>query len=188
MKILGGMFRGRNFFMPADIRPTQDVVRKAIFDTIGQHLEGFTFLDLFAGSGALGLEAVSRQAKRVLFVEKDPLCVRTISESLVALDAKYQDYSAYSFFVMNADAFAAVKDLHNRREKFDIIFADPPFDVELAKKILKLLSAYDIVHPNSLLIIQHGKREILPEVEGRFSRVREKKYGVSYVSIYQSEE
>ena len=64
MKIIGGKFKNRNFYMPATIRPTQNMLRKALFDIIGQDFEGLTFLDLFAGSGAMGLEALSRGAKR----------------------------------------------------------------------------------------------------------------------------
>ncbi|HPB69263.1 MAG TPA: RsmD family RNA methyltransferase, partial [Candidatus Omnitrophota bacterium] len=70
MKILTGSYRGRNFYMPADIRPTQNVARKAIFDLIGHDLSGLTVLDLYAGSGALGLEALSLGASKVTFVEK----------------------------------------------------------------------------------------------------------------------
>lgn len=187
MKIIAGTLKGRNFYMPAGIRPTQDLVRKAIFDTIGNDLAGFSFLDLFSGSGALGLEAISRGAKKVIFVEKNMLCANTINENLKTLGIDYHDYSEYAYFVMNADAFVAAKDLNRRKEKFDIIFADPPYGADLAKKILKDLVGYDIVHPNSLIIMQHDKHEILPESLGRFLRVRERKYGTSRISIYKSE-
>lgn len=187
MKIIAGTLKGKNFYMPSGIRPTQDVVRKAIFDTIGNDLKGFSLLDLFAGSGAVGLEAISRGAQKVIFIEKNMHCADTINENLKALGADQHDYGEYAYFVMNADAFAAAKGLHRRKETFDIIFADPPFGADLAKKILKDLVGYDIVHRNSLLIIQHEKREILPESSGRFLRVRERKYGSSRISIYQSE-
>ena len=171
--------------MPARVRPTQGIVRKALFDIIGQDLEGVTFLDLFAGSGAVGLEAISRNAKRILFVEGDARCASIIQENLSTLKIDSFEHPHPSFFVMNKDAFVAIKDLNRRGEKFDIIFADPPFGVELAKKTLKTLEGYDIVHPNSLVIIQHDKKEILPEIPGRFLRVKEKKYGKSLLTVFQ---
>jgi len=72
MKIIGGIYKGRNFYMPAGIRPTQTIARKALFDILGQDMEGVTFVDLFAGSGAIGLEAISCGAEKVIFVEKRP--------------------------------------------------------------------------------------------------------------------
>ena len=185
MKIIGGMFRGRNFFMPTGIRPTQDKTRKAIFDIIGQDLKGVSFLDLFAGSGAVGLEAISRQAKRVIFVEKDGRCVNVINENLSVLNISCCENGASPFLVIQMDTFAAIKQLNKRNEKFDFIFLDPPYGTDLTKKTLKTLGAYDILHPNSFIIIQHDKREILPESEGRFLRVKEKKYGNSLLSIFR---
>ena len=82
MKIIGGKHRGKNFYMPFGIRPTQSITRKALFDILGQDLEGVTMLDLFAGSGAVGLEAISRGAKKVILVEKDPKCADVINENI----------------------------------------------------------------------------------------------------------
>ncbi len=186
MKILSGSLKGRNFYMPAGIRPTKDVIRKAIFDIIGQDLEGMAFLDLFAGSGAVGLEALSRGAKRVVFVEKDPRCVGVINENLEILNKDHVIGPEQNSFVFNADTFPAIKQMNKKGEKFDFIFVDPPYYAQLAKKTLKTLLAYDIVQPNNLIIIQHEKRETLPDSEGRFLLVREKKYGGSILSILRS--
>ena len=185
MKIIGGQFKGRNIYMPLGVRSTQDLVRKAFFDIIGQDLEGLTFLDLFAGSGAIGLEAISRNAKRVFFVEGDARCAAVIQENLSTIGIASRDNFGLSHFVMNKDAFVAIKDLSRRAEKFDIIFADPPFGVDLAKKTLKTLEGYDIVHPTSLVIIQHDKKESLPDMPGRFLRVKEKKYGKSILTLFK---
>ena len=187
MKIIGGTFRGRNFFMPQGVRPTQDKTRKAIFDIIGQDLEGMVFLDLFAGSGAVGLEAVSRGAKRVIFVENDPRCVEVLQDNLTALNIASLKEGAFFYRVICADVFFTTKRFHKESERFDIIFSDPPYGRDLAKKTLKTLGAYDILSANSLIIVQHDKREILPDCEGRIFRIREKKYGDSLLSIFQSQ-
>ena len=171
--------------MPAGIRPTTDKVRKAVFDIIGHDLEGLSFLDLFAGSGSVGLEAISLGASHVLFVEKESRFAEVISENFSALNQKTPDrYSPFSQVVCS-DAFFAIKQFHRKGEKFDIVFAAPPYGVDLAKKTLKTLEGYDILAPNSLIIIQHDKKEILPQVHGRICLVRERKYGGSYLSIFK---
>jgi len=185
MKIIGGKFRGRNFFMPKKIRPTPDVIRKAVFDIMGQDLTGLSFLDLFAGSGAVGLEAISRNARYVVFVEKDSRCHEIIGENLATLQINAYTDSGIALRSLNADAFATVKQLEKKGERFDIAFADPPYYRELAKKALKALCAYDILQPVSYIILQHDKREGLPEHEGRFSVIKKRKYGASHVTIYQ---
>ena len=185
MKILGGYLQGRNFYMPKDIRPTPDRLRKSIFDTIGQDLSGLSFLDLFAGSGAVGLEAVSYRARHAVFVESNSLCAEVIHKNLEILKLTADESDAFCE-VINSDCFFAIKQLHRKGERFNILFIDPPYRLDLAKKTLKTLEAYDILHPNCLVIVQHDKREILPEASGRILRVKEKKHGDSLLTIYKA--
>src|SRR3989338_2237447 len=185
MKIIGGYLKGRNFFMPAGVRPTKDLTRKAIFDLLGQDMTGMDMLELFAGSGSVGLEAISRGARKVVFVEKDMKISRVIEQSIQHLKIEPGEEGEFPYEVYNTDSFIALKQLSRMKRKFDIIFLDPPYGLELAKKILKLLVAYDILHPDCFLIIEHDRHETLPEAEGRFSLIRHRKYGSSYLSIYQ---
>ncbi len=185
MKIIGGKFRGRNFFMPQWIRPTQDKLRKAVFDILGQDLEGMSFLDGFAGSGAVGLEALSRGAGKVLFVEKDTRCAALIEKNLRLLFVNKDAKESGRAEVIPSDIFSTIKRLSAREEEFDILFFDPPFRQGLAKKILKTLVGHDIVRANSLVIIQHAREETLPSQEGSFILMREKRYGLSLLTIYQ---
>ena len=150
--------------MPSGIRPTQGIARKALFDILGQDLEGITMLDLFAGSGAVGLEALSRGAKKVTFVEKDPKCAAVISENIGLLPIEKADDGARPYDIVQTDAFAATKLFSRQSKSFDVVFIDPPYGRGLAKKALKTLDAYDILHPNCTVVLQHGKREILPEI------------------------
>ena len=170
--------------MPFGIRPTQNIARKALFDLLGQDLQEVDFLDLFAGSGAIGLEAVSRGAAHVMFIEKDPKCAQVINENIRLLSGQWRDSAAPPAAVLQTDALAAIKDLSRQGRKFDMVFADPPFGHELAKKALKTLGGYDILHPTCTVVIQHEKREILPEKQGRFLLFRQKKYGSTFLSIY----
>ena len=183
MKILGGQFKGRNFYMPAEISPTQNLVRKAVFDILGD-ISGLDFLELFAGSGAVGLEAFSRGARTVTVVERDISCVDVINENLKLLGIS-SSVSPGPFVILPADVFVAIKQLAFKKKKYDVVFIDPPFEKGLGKKALKALGACDILRPNCFLLIQGGKNEILPLSEGRFQLVRKKEYGASHLSVYE---
>ena len=171
--------------MPKGVRPTQDVVRKAIFDILGQDLEGIGLIDLFAGSGAVGLEAISRGAKEVIFVEKESKLAHLIEENLTLLNIKSFDNPTMAYRVFADDTFRAIKNLSKQKNRFDVVFLDPPYGRELAKKTLKTLGEHDILHRHCVIIVQHDKHEILPETAGRFFRIREKKYGSTVLTLYK---
>ncbi|MCD4781030.1 MAG: 16S rRNA (guanine(966)-N(2))-methyltransferase RsmD [Candidatus Omnitrophica bacterium] len=185
MKIIGGTFKNRNIYMPRGIRPTQHIVRKSLFDILGQDLTGYSFLDLCAGSGSIGIEALSRGSEPVLMVEKDQRCFEILQENLAMMPMGDLSQKTRKYEILNLDAFTAVKLFSTRQQRFDLVFCDPPYGRGIAKKILKILEACDILHPNCTVIMQHQKKEILPEDLGRISLVREKKYGSSRLSIYE---
>jgi 16S rRNA (guanine966-N2)-methyltransferase len=132
VRIIGGEFRRRMLPFPdaAGLRPTPDRVRETLFNWLGQDLYGKNCLDLFAGSGALGFEAASRSARRVVMVEKS----RQVCESLQANRHLRQ---AGALEVMSGDALLYLK---NCRERFDVIFVDPPYDSDLLQQVLPLLA------------------------------------------------
>ena len=171
--------------MPKDMRPSQNILRKAIFDILGQDMEGLEFLELYAGSGAVGFEALSCGAKKVTFVEKEERCARVIEGNQKLLIIKAAGKPLGQCEILNTDTFWAIKQLAQNKRKFDIVFIAPPYGHELAKKTLKTLMAYDILHPNCLIIVEYHKHETLPELEGRFSLIRERKYGASYLAIFE---
>jgi len=186
MRILSGSLKGRNFYMPHGIRPTSDIIRKSLFDTLGQDLDGVSFLDLFAGSGAVGLEALSRGAKDVFWVEKDYKRARLIEENLMSLASPASERKGSYLDVICSDAFAAIKTFAREKRRFDVVFIDPPYSRELAKKALKTLCGYDILQPNSIVVFQHEKREVLPDCEGPLSLFKRRKYGASFLTIYRN--
>jgi 16S rRNA (guanine966-N2)-methyltransferase len=181
MKIIGGRWKGRNFYMPSGIRPTQNLLRKSLFDILGQEMDGISFLDVFAGSGAIGLEALSRGASHVTFVEAEAKNYEVIQHNLELFYPQGQPDAN----VIESDAFVAIKHLAASHKKFDVVFLDPPYGVNLAKKALNLFLAYDILHPTSTLVIEHNRREALPKELGRFLLYKEKTYGASVLSFYQ---
>ncbi len=130
MRIITGKYKGRTIKMPKGIRPTSNKVRKALFDILGD-IKGLSFLELFAGSGAVGIEALSQGAKEAVFVEKNKICLNRIKENLSVMGLRPGR-------VMGLDVFKAIKQLHQEGKKFDIIFLDPPYFRGLAKKNLEI--------------------------------------------------
>ncbi len=176
MRITTGKYRNRKLHMPKGIRPTQDKVRKALFDILGD-IAGLTFLELYAGSGAVGLEALSRGAAWLTLVESNHHSVLAIKRNIALLDI-----STYDLYYLEAEK--AVKLMSLDKKNFDIIFIDPPYSRDMAKKILQTLEGYDILSPNGLIIVQHSRLEQLPGAGLNFNLVKEAKYGDTWLSIF----
>ena len=185
MRITTGRLKGRNIKTPKDIRPTQEKVRKALFDILGD-IEGLSFLDLFAGSGAVGLEALSRGAGKVVFVERSKPYIRIIKYNLFSFELSHRPISTLpSFMVIWQDVQGALRRFERSRQSFDIIFLDPPYYADLAKKTLKTLSLCDILSPNGIIVCQHFKRDFLPEKIENLGLIKQAKYGDTLLSFYK---
>jgi 16S rRNA (guanine966-N2)-methyltransferase len=193
MRVITGKFKGRNINMPKGIRPTQNKVRKALFDILGD-IEGSSFLDLYAGSGAVGLEALSKGASQVIFVEKDKRYTQIIKKNLRFSDSRLPTFDSGSLpesniqhraTVITMDALRAISLFTGNRKKFDIVFIDPPYYRDLAKKTLKTLSRCDIVSHYGLIICQHYKKDKLPETAGDLRLIKQSRYGDTLLSFYQ---
>ncbi|MFA5115484.1 MAG: 16S rRNA (guanine(966)-N(2))-methyltransferase RsmD [Candidatus Omnitrophota bacterium] len=175
MRIITGKNKGKLLRMPRGIRPTQNKVRKALFDILGD-IGGLSFLELFAGSGAVGLEAASRGAGELALVEDEPGCISAIDRNIKSLNFK-------SCRLYPVPALDAVKEFSRRKKEFDIIFLDPPYYRGLAKKTLQILDAYDILAPNGIIIVQHFRKDILPHDLRRLALTRQKRYGDTELSF-----
>jgi len=180
MRITSGTFKSRIIKAPGGIRPTLDNVRKAIFDILGGSVEGVKVLDLFAGSGALGLEALSRGAASCTFVDNSRASVKAIKDNLEALDLGKDDGAE----VVRADSLRVIQRLAWDRARFDIIFMDPPYYKELAKKSLFLLGDCDILSETGVAIIEHSKHDPMPDSSGGLKLLRTARYGDTLVSFY----
>ncbi|MFH2138965.1 MAG: 16S rRNA (guanine(966)-N(2))-methyltransferase RsmD [Candidatus Omnitrophota bacterium] len=181
MRITSGDFKGRTLKIPKskNVRPTSEKVRQAIFDVLGDFVQGKEVLDLFSGSGALGCEALSRGAKGVTFVENRRESVRIIRENLVSLklDKKCT--------ILAQDVLTVGGILAKKNKKFQVILADPPYRQDLAKKCLLEIVKYDILNAPTIIIIEHYKKDELPQQLGDIELWQLKKYGDTFVSFYQ---
>lgn len=161
MRITGGDVKGRTFHFPSrsHSRPTSDFLREALFNLLG-FPEDQLFLDLFAGSGSVGLEALSRKAKRVVFVEKNKSLAGVIRKNIMLCG-----YSDKSMIVAH-DVRIALRDLCAKQYLFDIVFADPPYHQGLISETLRIMKQYPILNKNGSIILQHSMKEpygILPD-------------------------
>jgi 16S rRNA (guanine(966)-N(2))-methyltransferase RsmD len=177
MRITSGRYKGKEIRAAKNIRPTQDNVRKAVFDILGD-LEGASFLELFAGSGAVAFEALSRGAAEAVLVEYNADCLLAIRKNIASLKE-----TACSVYPAQVDR--AIKEFHRQARHFDIIFSDPPYYRGLAKKTLQSLSAYDILAPDGFLIMQHFKKDDLPVSAGDLTLFKQKSYGDSSLAFYK---
>lgn len=181
MRIIAGTYKGRRLKKPSkNISPTKDNVKETIFNVLRKKIKDAIVLDLFSGSGALGLEAFSRGAKKVILVDKE---VATINKNLHALSLN----SNRNIEVFKQDAFYFIRKLSKRTLKFDLIFLDPPYYKDMAKKCLHILSGYDILHSDCLIIVEYESQDKLPQLIGRLRLLRNFNFGQTSVSIYQKE-
>ena len=180
MRITTGKYRNRKLHMPPGIRPTQDKVRKAVFDILGD-ISGLTFLEIFAGSGAVGFEALSRGVSELTLVESNHNCILAIKRNIALLNA-----TACKLYHLEAEK--AIKLLSLDKKNFDLVFIDPPYLKDMAKKILQTLEGYDILSPNGLIVVQHSRLELLPKDTLNFSLIKEAKYGDTWLSIFRKKE
>jgi len=174
-----GQFKGRLIICPQGVRPVAVHVRKACFDILGSEVDGKHILDLFSGTGALGLEALSCGAASLICIDKDNRSVEAIQVNIAALK------SLSNTQVYLKDANIAVRDFHSQHRFFDIIFLDPPYYQGMLRKILQALEEYDIVTPSGYVVgFCYHKDEFLKESK-RFSLIVEKKYGQTTLVIYR---
>lgn len=184
MRITAGKYKGREIAFPGHIRPTQDKVRQAVFNILGQDFKGWTVLDLFAGSGAMGLEAISRGAKNVVFVDIERRCNLLIKRNLKNFCFTDEDLGTFENY--RQDGFNAISIAAKRKRRFDVIFADPPYYKDLAKKLLKTKGLGDILTPCGFLVVEHARTDEL-DFElgvGAFELYKEADYGKIRVSFF----
>lgn len=180
MKVLTGRLKGREIrFKPMPgVRPTADKIRKAMIDTLRPKLAGARVLDLFAGSGAIGFEAVSNGAASVLFVESDRDRARSISDTAAALGLEEVCP------VEREDAFRAVARLAAEGRAYDLIFADPPYRSGDAARIVGALMGSKLLAPDGILVVECAAEEKVPSPDapaGPLRMLRAREYGGSKV-------
>lgn len=176
MKITSGEFKYRNIEVPRGIRPTTEKVREAVFSMIQEWIPGAAVLDLFAGSGAMGLEALSRGAEKCWFCESSRQNHRVLLANIENCRAGER------CVVYNCDFHSA---LARVRCSLDVVILDPPYEMtEYYDDAFDGLEAEGLVDTGSIVVAEHLYDNKLPETYGRFRRIKEKKYGTIGVDVY----
>jgi 16S rRNA (guanine(966)-N(2))-methyltransferase RsmD len=175
MRVIAGEFRSRRLkSIPGDAtRPTPDRLREALFDILAARIEGVTFLDAYAGTGAVGIEALSRGARHAYFLEKNRLALETIRENLASLKLEARSTVVTGPVLLTLPRYPA-----------DIVFLDPPYELESEyQAVLGLLSE----NPPELTVVQHSVRLSLPEEKAALRRTRVLKQGDNALSFYAAQ-
>ena len=184
MRIISGFAGGRRLRAPSGnkTRPTSDRVREALFSILGSPPEGCHVLDLFAGSGGLGLEALSRGAKRAVFVDRD-------KDALQALKRNISEVGVVTASdVHHGDALRILAKLSRAGRQFHWIFLDPPYATDLATQALEALGAGSLLHSaedEGLVVVEHDKRSTPGDGYGCLLKVQTRRYGDTCVSFYE---
>ena len=180
MRIISGLFKGRRLTAPngLTIRPTPDKVKGAIFNIIGERIIESSFLDLFAGTGAIGIEALSRGAREVIFVDNSIKAINTIKENLSIFNIQHS-----TFNIVKADAVEFIK---KTGQQFDFIFLDPPYKSDLGEGALIEISRRNILKENGEVIWEHYyKTEYRRQnTEDRIKLKRTVRYGDTSLSFF----
>ena len=173
MKISGGEAKGRTLSFPSRStqRPTTDFLREALFNLLGLPANQ-NFLDLFAGSGSVGLEALSRKAEKVTFIEKSKVLIGIIREN--ASSCGYSERCS----IIHADIRSALRGLYLKKCRFNVIFADPPYNQGFIGETLKVLKKYPVLQEEGgIIALQHSIREQLTPLTDGWFVVDQRKYG-----------
>ena len=176
LRVSGGEARGRRLKAPKNIRPTQGMVKQAIFNMVGPDIEGARVLDLFAGSGALGIEALSRGAAGVTFVDQQPRGLAILRQNLEALGFKERARLVRSDVVRWLEASPDVVGAA------DFVFLDPPYDDAVLDRSLRVL---DREVKGATVLAEHSRRQQLPQLE-RLRLDRERRYGDTVVTVLKT--
>jgi 16S rRNA (guanine966-N2)-methyltransferase len=181
LRVISGNCKGKKLFSlkGLSLRPTSDRVREAIFDILQKFPPGKKVLDLFAGTGALGIEALSRGARRAVFVEESTGSGRVLRRNIEA--CRLSGHAE----IVSKEVQAGLKALEERGESFDLIFLDPPYRKGLASRTLERLSQSSLVSADSLIVAEHSPDEDVASVPS-LERIDWRRYGGTEVSFFRS--
>ena len=198
MRVIAGTFKGRRLAVPKGnrlVRPTADRVKESVFSILRERVVGANFLDLCAGTGSMGIEALSRGAKHVTFLDQNPRCIAMIERNLDTCGLTTESKARY--YLLCRDLLKGIASLRKRAAVFELIYFDPPYGVglgegsrchiELYMTGLALLAETALLGIDGKLLVEHAKQAVIPDVVGSLYRTRQKCYGDTVVSFYQWE-
>lgn len=181
MRIIAGKHSSRKLVtLPGtSTRPTLDKVRGAVFSSLGGFFEGGVFLDLYAGSGACGLEALSRGMDKAIFCDKSKAASAVIRKNIEAL----QESDNSRLLVMSD--MTALKLLNEEQEQLDIVYLDPPYAKQKNEAVLQYLSDQEMMNRSGVAVIESEKADSYPQRIGRFTMYKEAEYGITKITYYK---
>jgi 16S rRNA (guanine(966)-N(2))-methyltransferase RsmD len=179
MRIISGTSKGRKLVTPRSqsLRPTSDRVKESLFNILREEMEGKLVLDLFAGTGNLGIEALSRGAEKTIFVEKRRQAIRLIQKNLAQCGLEERSE------ILPKDTNRGIGILKERGESFDLILMDPPYEKGWIQRTLMKLNSHPIYHEDSILVIEHTRREPLPQPMEGWNLIRQQQIGDTLLSF-----
>jgi 16S rRNA (guanine(966)-N(2))-methyltransferase RsmD len=180
LRVIGGIYKSRRIkeVKSEKTRPTTDKNKESLFNSIGQFFDGGTMLDLFAGSGAIGIEAISRGFDSVDFVELQPQAIKVIKDNTTILGIKNCN-------IYKNDVFSFLKSTDN---KYDFIFADPPYNLNKYNEILDIISTRHLLMDNGIIVLESDKSTEFPSNIGDLFKYKEKILGITKFSFYSKGE
>ena len=179
MRIVGGKYRHRLISFPDDMahtRPTKDRIREAVFSALGD-INGYRVLDLYAGSGAMGIEALSRGASHATFVDVSALAIKTIKDNINSLKIDPNEYG----IIKNKDLIA-IESFKQRGIQFDLVILDPPYELGEYEKIVELLFKNSLLSKNAIIVMEANRSITLENID--YQKNKEYHYGDITVFIY----
>ncbi len=179
MRIISGIAKGRTIYTPKGekTRPTTDRIKESVFAIIQAYIPNSRVLDLFAGSGNMGLEALSRGAESCVFIDRDRTSIEVIKKNTSNLNFKTQAQ------VYQLDYRNALRKLHSRREIFDVIFVDPPYNKGIIQPVVAMIHEMDILDHNGIIVAEHSINETI-DTNGLLLQVKDQReYGITMVSF-----
>jgi 16S rRNA (guanine(966)-N(2))-methyltransferase RsmD len=181
VRVTGGALRGKKLhaLRGLTIRPTTDYLRESIFNILAGELEDTVVLDLFAGTGGLGIEALSRGASAAVFIDKAPQAIKAITRniSLCSLETRST--------VLKRDIMRGLRFLKPIGLAFDLVFIDPPYDRGFAERTVQHLDRAESTSDETTVVVEHSTREALPKRVARFILSDQRHYGKTLVSFYR---
>lgn len=184
MRIIAGEFRSRvlKTLKGDNTRPTLDKVRESLFHRLGPYFDGGTILDLYSGSGAISLEALSRGFDHAVMIEKNAQAMRVIKDNIKTLKVEGR-----TTVWLTSDR-QAISKLSQERKTFDLIYLDPPYHYNALDKILELLEQHQLLNTGGQCLVECETERELPEVLGTWRLEDKKRYGISHIWFYRNEE
>ena len=184
MRVISGKVRGLKLNAPKndDVRPTTDRVKESLFNMINSYMMDSDILDLFAGTGSLGIECLSRGANKCVFVDKSKESINIVKSNIKK--ARVENES----IVLNLDFKSAISSLALKKEKFDVIFMDPPYYKNMFSDALLAVDEKELLKEDGIIVVEHDTVDKFPDNMGRLYKSREKKYGTTTITFYKLEE